>query len=118
MNDDIVREKNWVPFRKAGPYIFVSGTVGTKSDGTISTDPVEQVEDAYANLAQVLDQAGAKMEDLVMLTQWYADRIYIPEALRLRHESFTMPFPASMGICSELSHRLYMIELEGIAYLK
>src|SRR5699024_12055797 len=105
-------------FRKAGPYIFVSGTAGTKDDGTVSSDPIEQTEQAYKNLAKVLEQAGGTMEDLVMLTQWYSDRIFIPEALRLRHESFTMPFPASMGICSKLSHPLHVIELEGVAYIE
>lgn len=118
MNNDNVRKGSWVPFRKAGPYIFISGVSGRNKDGSISGDPVEQIEQTYRNLEETLGQAGAKMSDLVMLTQWYADRKYIPEALRLRHESFVMPFPASMGICSNLSSPEYVIELEGVAYIE
>lgn len=48
--------------------VTFAGQVGAKEDGSISSDPVEQVEQAYRNLSQCLDAAGATVNDILKLT--------------------------------------------------
>src|SRR5699024_3707650 len=85
---DIVGRTNWLPFRQAGPFIFISGICGTKEDGSAYSDPKEQLAAAYRNFDAVLEEAGAKREDVVMFNQYIGDRMYAPECLRLRNKFF------------------------------
>ena len=41
---DIVGRTNWLPFRKAGKLIFLSGICGIKDDGSTCDDPKEQIK--------------------------------------------------------------------------
>jgi 2-iminobutanoate/2-iminopropanoate deaminase len=58
----------------AGGLIFCSGTTGIDPDtGTIPDGIEAQTEQALLNLAAVLDEAGASMNDVVKTTIFYAD---------------------------------------------
>ncbi len=58
----------------AGGLIFCSGMAGIDPDtGTIPTGIEAQTEQSLRNLAAVLAEAGASMDDVVKTTIFYAD---------------------------------------------
>jgi len=57
----------------AGRLAFISGQGGQDRSGNLSPDFGEQVKQAYANLAAVLDALGARPEQVVKLTVFVVD---------------------------------------------
>jgi enamine deaminase RidA (YjgF/YER057c/UK114 family) len=57
----------------AGRLVFISGQGGQDQDGNLSPDFGTQVQQAYANLAAVLDALGARRENVVKLTVFVVD---------------------------------------------
>jgi enamine deaminase RidA (YjgF/YER057c/UK114 family) len=67
-------EKNrYSPAVRAGGFLFVSGQVGSREDG--SAEPVfeKQVQLAFDNLAAVLKAAGCRFDDIVDVTTFHTD---------------------------------------------
>ena len=56
-----------------GRLAFISGQGGQDQIGNLSPDFGEQVEQAYANLAAVLDALGARPDKVVKLTVFVVD---------------------------------------------
>ena len=52
---------------RVGPHVYVSGTTATNASGEVvgAGDPAAQTEQALANLAAALEQAGASLEHVV-----------------------------------------------------
>ena len=68
--------KSHLPFSpaiKANGFLFVSGQVGSREDG--SPEPVfeKQVQLAFDNLAAVLKAAGCTFDDVVDVTTFHTD---------------------------------------------
>lgn len=57
----------------SGRLAFVSGQGGQDQTGALSSDFGEQVKQAYANLAAVIDALGAQPEQVVKLTVFVVD---------------------------------------------
>ena len=57
----------------AGRLAFISGQGGQDRTGALSSDFGEQVKQAYANLAAVMDALGARLEQVVKLTVFVVD---------------------------------------------
>ena len=55
-------------------FLFLSGQVGWNEAGEFSSDFVEQVGQALANICAVIEAAGAKRERIVRLTWFVTDR--------------------------------------------
>jgi enamine deaminase RidA (YjgF/YER057c/UK114 family) len=51
-----------------GRWLVLSGQIGMRQDGSVPSDPVEQVNVALENLRSNLDAAGMVVSDLVKLT--------------------------------------------------
>jgi len=60
-------------FVKAGGLVFLSGQVGLKDGKLISSDLQSQVEQAVANIVQVLGWDGLSLLDIVDITVFLAD---------------------------------------------
>jgi enamine deaminase RidA (YjgF/YER057c/UK114 family) len=58
---------------KSGDLLFVSGQVGSRSDGTPAPDYQAQVRQAFANLKATLAAAGATLDDIVDVTSFHTD---------------------------------------------
>jgi enamine deaminase RidA (YjgF/YER057c/UK114 family) len=56
-----------------GDFLFLGGQVGIHADGSASTDPAEQIEQAFVNMGALLKSAGATFDDVVDLTAFYTD---------------------------------------------
>ncbi|GAA6134301.1 hypothetical protein NBRC116188_10900 [Oceaniserpentilla sp. 4NH20-0058] len=58
-----------------GDYVFVSGTTGYQYDAmTISDDVVEQAEQCFVNIQNVLAEAGSDISDIVRATYIFPNR--------------------------------------------
>lgn len=57
--------------------ITFAGQIGRRLDGSVSSDPAEQVAEAYRNLKNCLDAAGATVNDILKLTYYIVN--YDPE---------------------------------------
>ncbi|SDN68253.1 RidA family protein [Vreelandella arcis] len=61
---------------RSGDFLFVSGQVGSREDGSPEPDFAAQVQLAFDNLQSVLAAAGASFDDIVDVTSFHTD----PEA--------------------------------------
>lgn len=61
---------------RSGDFLFVSGQVGSREDGSPEPDFAAQVQLAFDNLRSVLAAAGASFDDIVDVTSFHTD----PEA--------------------------------------
>lgn len=70
-------EKNrYSPAIRSGGFLFVSGQVGSRPDGSVEPDLEKQVRLAFGNLQAVLGSAGCTFDDVVDVTVFIVD----PEA--------------------------------------
>jgi enamine deaminase RidA (YjgF/YER057c/UK114 family) len=58
---------------RSGDLLFVSGQVGSRSDGTPEPDFERQVRLAFENLKATLSAAGCTMDDIVDVTTFHTD---------------------------------------------
>src|ERR1700754_3837684 len=80
---------------KAGNSIWVSGTVGIRSDGSIPGDVVEQFEVAIANMDTCLKAVGAGAEQVVKVTVYLTDVADRKKINPIRQRYFGAHRPAS-----------------------
>jgi enamine deaminase RidA (YjgF/YER057c/UK114 family) len=106
-----------------GRLIFVAGQVGWDLSGQlVSDDLVEQIEQALANVAAVLTEAGAMPEHVVRLT-WYvkdknAYRARQEEIGEVYRELFADYYPAMTLVeVSDLYEDGALVEIEATAVL-
>jgi len=58
---------------RSGDLLFVSGQVGSRTDGTPEPDFAAQVALAFDNLRQTLTAAGCTLDDLIDVTTFHTD---------------------------------------------
>lgn len=80
---------------RSGDLLFVSGQVGSRSDGTPEPDFAKQVQLAFDNLEATLKAAGATFDDIVDITSFHTDPENQFEAvLQVKDRIFSAPpFP-------------------------
>jgi 2-iminobutanoate/2-iminopropanoate deaminase len=102
----------------ANGLVFCSGTAGVDpATGKIPEGIKAQTEQALRNLAAVLAEAGASMEDLVKTTIFYADVATFGAINEIYARHMPDPPPARSAPANvELPHGL-LISIEAIAVL-
>lgn len=105
---------------RVGPHVWVAGTTATDASGELVGigDALAQARQAFANVARALDQAGARL-DQVVRTRMYVTRIEDAEAVGAAHaELFRDVRPAStlIGVSALVSPEM-LVEVEAEAYL-
>ncbi|WP_164863685.1 RidA family protein [Agromyces sp. LHK192] len=101
-----------------GDLVFVSGIIGMRPDGTMPAGAREQVELAFANLAVVLDAAGATPADVVKVTLFVRDDFALvrDDVREIRARYFTHDFPVSTLVqVAGFAGADYRFEIEAIA---
>ncbi len=101
-----------------GDLVFVSGIVGMRPDGSMPDGAREQVELAFANLAKVLDAAGATTADVVKVNVFVRDdfRLVRDDVREIRARYFTHDFPVSTLVqVAGFAGPEYRFEIEAIA---
>jgi 2-iminobutanoate/2-iminopropanoate deaminase len=102
----------------ANGLVFCSGTAGIDPATGVIPDGIEaQTEQALANLAAILDAAGASMGDLVKTTIFYADvgDFAILNEVYARH--MPDPPPARSAPANVKLPRGLLISIEAIAVI-
>lgn len=67
-------ERNrYSPAVRSNGFLFVSGQVGSREDGSPEPDFEEQVRQAFRNLNAILAQAGCTFDDVVDVTVFLVD---------------------------------------------
>ncbi|QXH53488.1 RidA family protein [Pseudomonas fakonensis] len=61
------------PAIRSNGFLFVSGQVGSRKDGSAEPDLATQVRKAFANLNAILAAAGSSFEDVVDTTIFMVD---------------------------------------------
>ncbi|QXH48766.1 RidA family protein [Pseudomonas xanthosomatis] len=61
------------PAIRSNGFLFVSGQVGSRKDGSAEPDLAAQVRKAFANLNAILAAAGSSFEDVVDTTIFMVD---------------------------------------------
>jgi len=104
---------------RSGNFVFVSGTVGWKPDGSTSPDIRAQCRQMYENVREVLKAAGASFDDLVSTTTYLVNASDYPALNEVRREYFQKDPPASaVVIVKELVRPDLLVEVEAVAELR
>ncbi|MBE4966227.1 RidA family protein [Enterobacter cloacae complex sp. P24RS] len=77
---------------RSGDLLFVSGQVGSRSDGTPEPDFVAQVQLAFDNLQATLAAAGCTFDDLIDVTTFHTDpENQFPVIMEAKKRAFPQP---------------------------
>ena len=100
----------------AGGFVFCSGTVGVDpATGLVSEGIEAQTEQALANLAAILEEAGASLADLVKTTIFYADVADFAAMNEVYARHMPDPPPARSAPGNVVLPRGLLISIEAIA---
>jgi enamine deaminase RidA (YjgF/YER057c/UK114 family) len=99
-----------------GGWVFVSGTTGYDySTMTIAPDLESQARQAFRNIAQALEQAGASLDDVVRVHYYLASQEYFKRAAPIFGEFLGKARPAATAIICGLVEPEMKIEIEVTA---
>lgn len=105
---------------RIGPHVYVAGTTATNAAGEVVGvgNPEKQAEQALANIASALEQAGATLKDVVR-TRIFVVNIDHWEAIGLAHgRVFGEIRPAATMVeVRRLIHPDMLVEIEADAYV-
>ncbi len=97
-------------------WLLLSGQVGLKPDGTLAGDTAAQIEQCYANIANLLADAGLGVDDIVFLRFYLTDPADIP-TLRAARGRFLgdRKVPSTLLVISALANPDFTVEIEAVA---
>ena len=105
----------------AGNIVFLRGQVGQDLETAASVgagDVAAQAERAMANIAQLLEESGARMEDICRITVYLTDIRHREAAYRMIGRHLKGVFPVSTGIVvSALARPEWLVEVEATAVI-
>lgn len=103
-----------------GRLIHVAGQIPWDENGrTVAKgDVAGQTRQVFANIAAVLAEAGATLDDVIKITVFAADIRYRDEINRVRTETFKPPYPASTQVAvAALVDPEWLVEIEAVAFV-
>lgn len=98
-------------------FLYVSGQVGAKPDGTTAPGDEAQCDQAWANVKAVLAAAGMGVADIVKLNAYItrADLIPVYRAARDRALGTVAPPASTLVVVAALANPAWVVEIECIA---
>lgn len=107
------------PGLRVGDWLVLSGQVPLGADGTtVSTDPATQWRQCLDNIKELLESAGAGMDDVVACHVFVTDMRHYLNHQEIRREYFSEPYPISTAIGGiSLAREEWLIEIEVTAYV-
>jgi 2-aminomuconate deaminase len=115
--------------RRAGDFLFVSGTSSRRPDntfagasademGTARLDIAEQTRAVIENIRDILASEGAQLSDLVDVTAFLVNMNDFGDYNRVYGEYFDNTGPARTTVAvHQLPHPHILIEIKGTAYV-
>jgi 2-aminomuconate deaminase len=116
-------------YKRAGDYVFVSGTSSRRADntiagasadamGTVALDIREQTRAVITNIADILADAGATLGDLVQVTTYLVTMNDFGGYNEVYGEFFDEDGPARTTVAvHQLPHPHLLIEIQAVAYV-
>jgi reactive intermediate/imine deaminase len=104
--------------QQQGNVIYVSGQVAYNSDGQLvgEGDIKAQTRQVFQNIKEVLESAGATMQDIIKINTYITDQSKFMDMLEVRKEIFGDNPPASTAVVvAGLAFPGLLIEVEAIA---
>ena len=103
---------------KAGDFIWLSGMVGMKADGSIPDDTVSQFSIAMKTIDNCLRSAGGRSDQIVKVQVFMTDITERASINPIRVEYFGDHKPASTLVeVSGLVDPRMKVEIEAVAYI-
>lgn len=111
---------HFAPAVRVGKEVFCSGQLGNGPDGKIDPDPSVQFGQAFENVRSVLEEAGAKLSDVVEMTTYHVGlREHIGVFMQVKDGFIKKNYPAWTAIgVSELAFEGAMVEIRVHAIIK
>jgi 2-iminobutanoate/2-iminopropanoate deaminase len=106
---------------RVGDLLFVSGQAAIGRDGQLVGvgDFDAQAEQAFTNLANVLEAGGSSLRDVVKVTIFLTDMSNFPKIVELRGKWFSEPYPADTIVqVASLALPELVIEIEAVAVVR
>jgi 2-aminomuconate deaminase len=119
---------NYPHFRRAGDFIFVSGTSSRRADNTIAGAAVaadgrvafdirEQTRAVIENIREILQAAGSDLAECVEITTYLVDMSDFAGYNAVYNEYFDASGPARTTVAvRELPHPHLRIEIRAVAF--
>lgn len=103
---------------RAGGFVYLSGMVGMKADGTIPDGVVEQFGIAMDSIDRCLRQAGGRPDQVVKVQVFMTDISERPLINPIRQKYFGDHRPASTLVeVTKLIDPRLKVEIEAVAYI-
>ena len=100
-----------------GRFVYVSGQ-GALRDGAVTGDTIEeQTEIVLANIAAVLESAGATLADVVQCRVFLADVGHFRAMDGVYSQAFPQPLPARTTVGATLPLPGMLVEIDCVAVL-
>ena len=105
---------------RVGPWVLVAGTTGSLADGSAAApDAYGQAKSALDKIEQALQQAGARLDQVVRTRIFVTDIDDFEEVARAHAERFGEVRPASTLVeVSRLVAADLVVEIEADAYVE
>jgi enamine deaminase RidA (YjgF/YER057c/UK114 family) len=106
---------------RAGNTVYLRGQIGQDLDTRESVgvgDAAAQAEQAMDNIAMLLDEAGARLEDIVKVVVYLTDIRYREPVYRVMGRRLKGVFPVSTGIVvTSLARPEWVVEIDATAVI-
>jgi enamine deaminase RidA (YjgF/YER057c/UK114 family) len=106
--------------RASGTHVFLRGQVGQDLDGRLVGvgDPAAQAEQAMKNVKTLLQEQGARLEDICKITVYITDRAYREAVYRVVGKWLKGVFPVSTGLIVQgLARPEWVMEIDAWAVI-
>lgn len=106
--------------RAAGTHVFLRGQVGQTLDGKMVGvgDPAAQADQAMRNVKALLEEQGARLEDICKTTIYITDRQYREPVYRVIGKWLKGVFPCSTGLIVQgLARPEWVMEIDAWAVI-
>lgn len=110
-----------VPFSagyRAGDFLFVSGQIATKADGSVLIGDFDaEVDLALDNVEAILEQGGADFSKVAKINAWLSNSLLFARFNELYKQRFAGAPPARTTVVVAFAHADVRVEIDAIAYL-
>jgi len=113
--DDI----HYSPAVRVARTVYISGQIGRDENLNVIADSEDQIVQAFENLKQVVEAAGATLSDIVDLTTFHTDMRDLGLFMRVKDRYLTRNYPAWTAIGASALGGVpgLIVEIKAIAVL-
>ncbi|MDY7102853.1 MAG: RidA family protein [Actinomycetota bacterium] len=104
-----------IAVRDPGRLVFVSGTMGLRPDGTPGVDLEQQLALVWSNIAAILGDAGASLDDVVRVTSYLTDPSSADANARARRRALGGRLVPTTAIVVRTLEDSWLVEIEVVA---